>query len=287
MKKLVILDGNALIHRAFHALPELKTKQGKLVNAVYGFTSILFNVIQELKPDYLAATFDLAGPTFRDLEYQEYKAKRAKHPQELYDQIPEIKKVVKALRIPIYEKKGFEADDIIGTIVSNKLEVKKIIITGDLDLLQLVDKNTEVHTPKKGIKDIAIYNSSAVKERYNLNPKQLVDFKGLRGDASDNIPGVPGVGEKTALKLIGEFGSLEALYQGIETSDLEPKLKARLLEYQKEAFFSKRLVAIKKDIPLNFDLKKCQWGDYNKKEALKLLKKLEFKSLIKRLDMLQ
>jgi DNA polymerase I len=291
MKKLVILDGNALIHRAFHALPELKTKQGELVNAVYGFTSILFNVIQELKPDYLAATFDLAGPTFRDLEYKDYKAKRVKHPQELYDQIPQIKEIVKALKISIYEKKGFEADDVIGTIVSkvssSKHQVLSVIITGDLDLLQLVDKNTEVHTPKKGIKNIVVYDLLAVKERYNLKPKQIIDLKGLRGDASDNIPGVPGIGEKTALKLIGEFGSLEKLYQDIESSNLEPKLKARLLEYKKDAFFSKRLVTIKKDVPFDFDLKKCQWGNCNKRKALDLLKKFEFKSLIKRLEMLK
>jgi len=290
MKKLVIIDGNALIHRAFHALPPLKTKKGKLVNAVYGFISILFGVIQGLKPDYLVATFDLAGPTFRDLEYKKYKAKRVKHSQELYDQIPKIKEIVKALEIPIYEKKGFEADDIIGTIVSKvssfKFQVSSMIITGDLDMLQLVDKNTEVHVPKKGIKDIVVYNTLAVKERYNLKPGQIIDLKGLKGDASDNIPGVPGIGEKTAIKLIERFGSIKKLYQVIDTSDLDPKLKARLLEYKEQAFFSQYLVTIKKDVLINFDLEKCKWGDYNKKKVIKLLEKLEFNSLIKRFDMI-
>jgi len=290
MKKLVIIDGNALIHRAFHALPPLKTKKGELVNAVYGFISILLSVIQGLSPDYLVTTFDLAGPTFRDLEYKEYKAKRVKHPQELYDQIPKIKEIVKALEIPIYEKKGFEADDIIGTIVSKmrnkESEIKNIIITGDLDMLQLVDKKAEVHVPKKGIKDIIIYNTLAVKKRYNLKPEQIVDLKGLKGDASDNIPGVPGIGEKTAIKLIEKFNSIEKLYKDIEINDIDPKLKARLLEYKEQAFFSRRLATIKKDIPIDFDLEKCEWGSYNKKKVIKLLENLEFKSLIKRFDMI-
>jgi len=290
MKKFVIIDGNALIHRAFHALPPFKTRKGELVNAVYGFTSILFKVIQELSSDYLVATFDLAGPTFRDLEYEEYKAKRVKHSQELYDQIPRIKEIVETLEIPIYEKKGFEADDIIGTITSKiinqKSEIKNIVITGDLDMLQLVDKNTEVHVPKKGIKDIVVYNTSAVKERYNLKPEQIIDLKGLKGDASDNIPGVPGVGEKTAIKLLKEFGNLEKLYKDLESSNLNIKLKARLLEYKEQAFFSKRLTTIKLDVPIDFDLEKCKWGNYDKKKVIKLLEKLEFNSLIKRFDMI-
>ena len=289
MKKLVLIDGNALIHRAYHALPPLKTKKGQLVNAIYGFVSILFKVIKELKPDYLAATFDLAGPTFRDIEYKEYKAKRVKPPQELYDQIPLIKEIVKALDIPIYEKKGFEADDVIGTIVQKTKDnppangIKNIIITGDLDTLQLVDKQTEVHTPPKGIKDMIIYDSAMVKNRYGLTPKQITDFKGLRGDPSDNIPGVAGIGQKTAVDLIKKFGSLKKLYQDLEGSDLNPKLKARLLEYKEDAFFSQYLVTIKKDVPIDFNLKKCGWGKFNRSKVIKLLKKLEFNSLIKRL----
>jgi DNA polymerase-1 len=285
MKTLVLIDGNALIHRAYHALPPLKTKKGKLVNAVYGFISILFKVIKELKPDYLAATFDLAGPTFRDLEYKEYKAKRVKPPQELYDQIPLIKEMVRALEIPIYEKKAFEADDVIGTIVQKTKDkkIKSIIITGDLDTLQLVDKQTEIYTPKKGIKDIIVYDQAAIKKRYRLKPKQITDFKGLKGDPSDNIPGVPGIGEKTAIDLIKKFGSLKKLYQTLETSDLNPKLKAKLLEYKEQAFFSQYLATIKKDVPLDFNLEKCRWGRLNQGKVVKLLKKLEFNSLIGRL----
>ena len=286
MKTLVIIDGNALIHRAYHALPPLKTKKGQLVNAVYGFISILFKIIRELKPDYLAVTFDLTGPTFRDLEYKEYKAKRVKPPQELYDQIPLIKKIVKALEIPIYEKKGFEADDIIGTIVqkTKKQKIKNIIVTGDLDTLQLINKQTEIYTPQKGLKDIVVYNQAAVKKRYGLSPKQIIDFKGLRGDPSDNILGVPGIGQKIAIDLIKKFGSLKKLYQNLSQSDLNPKLKARLLEYKDQAFFSQYLATIKRDVLIDFNLKKCQRGEYHKEKVIKLLKKLEFNSLIKRLS---
>ena len=286
MKKLIILDGNALIYRAFYALPPLKNKQGKLTNAVYGFTSILFRFIQELNPDYLIATFDLEGPTFRNLEYKEYKAKRVKAPQDLYDQIPMVKEIVKSLDIPIYEKQGFEADDVIGTILQKTKdeEIKKIIITGDLDTLQLIDQKTEVYTPKKGVKDMFVYDQKAVKERFDLNPNQIIDLKGLQGDSSDNIPGVPSIGQKIAVGLLKEFGSLEKLYKNLEASDLNPKLKARLLEYKDLAFLSYKLATIKKDVPIDFDLKKCEWGEYDEKQVIKLLEELGFKSLINRLS---
>jgi len=287
MKKLIILDGNALIHRSYHALPPtLKTKKGQLVNAVYGFASILFKVIRELEPDYLVATFDLAGPTFRDKEYKEYKAKRVKGPQDLYDQIPLIKELVESFNIPIYEKQGFEADDIIGTIAQQSKTTDNIIVTGDLDALQLVNKNTIVYNLKQGINQIAIYNIKQVKNRYQLKPKQLSDFKGLRGDPSDNIPGVQGVGEKTAIDLIKKFSSLEKLYANLSRSDINPKLKARLLEYKEDAFLSKKLGTIKKDIKIDFNLEKAKW-EYDKGKVIKFLEKMEFGSLIKRLNDLQ
>jgi DNA polymerase-1 len=287
MKTLVLIDGNALIHRAYHALPPLMTKKGELVNAVYGFTSVLLKVLRELKPDYLAATFDLAGPTFREKEYKEYKAKRVKPPQELYDQIPRVKEVVKVLGVPIYEKQGFEADDIIGTIVSQvsslKPRVSSIVVTGDLDVLQLVNDYTVVYTLKKGIKDAIIYDRQAVIERYGLKPEQIVDFKGLKGDPSDNIPGVPGIGQKTAIDLLKKFGSLKDLYKNLETAEINPKLKAKLLEYKDQAFFSQYLALIKKDVPIKFDLEKCRWGNFSRQKVVRLFKELEFHSLINRL----
>lgn len=283
MPRLILIDSNALIHRAYHALPPLKTKKGVLVNAVYGFVSVLLKVLRELKPDYLAAIFDLAGPTFREIEYKEYKAKRVKPPQEMYDQIPLIKQILQAFNIPIYEKQGFEADDVIGTIASHRPSLEILIITGDLDALQLIDKNTKIYTLKKGIKETMIYDESAVFERYGLKPEQIIDLKGLKGDPSDNIPGVPGIGEKTAIELLKKFGSLKNLYQQIEKADLNPKLKAKLLEYKEQAFFSQHLATIKKDVPIEFNLEKCGWGKYDKEKVIKLFKELEFNSLIERL----
>lgn len=289
MKKIIILDSNALIHRSYHALPPFKTKKGQLVNALYGFIAVLIKVIRELEPDYLVATFDMAGPTFRDLEYKEYKAKRIKASQELYDQIPLVKEILKAFDIPVYEKKGFEADDVIGTItkiINKKKGIKSIIITGDLDTLQLVNSNTEVLALKKGIKETITYNKKAIMERYGLTPKQIIDLKGLRGDPSDNIPGVTGIGEKTALELIKKFGSIKELYQELEKSNLNPKLKARLLEYKEQALFSQYLATIRKDAPINFSLKDALWKLKSRKKVINLFKKFEFNSLIKRLDMI-
>ena len=291
MKNFVIIDGNALIHRAYHALPPLKTKKGKIVYAVYGFASILFRVIQDLKPGYLVVSFDLPGPTFRNLEYGDYKAKRVKPPQELYDQIPLIKKMVNVFNIPIYEKKGFEADDVIGTIVdiirNKKLKVKSFIVTSDLDVLQLVDNNVNIYTFKKGIKDSFIYNKTEIIKRYGLKPKQIIDLKSLKGDPSDNIPGVPGVGEKTAIELLKKFGSLERIYKNLDSSNLNVKLKARLLEYKKLAFLSYSLATIKLDVPIDFNLKGSEWGDYNKDKVNKFFKDLDFNTLIDRLSMLK
>ena len=286
MKTLVILDGNALIHRAYHALPPFKTKKGQLVNAVYGFISVLFRVLKEIKPDYLAATFDLAEPTFRDQEYAQYKAKRVKAPQELYDQIPLVKEFVRAFNIPIYEKSGFEADDAIGTIVSQAAKrqppVKSVIVTGDMDTLQLIDKNTEVYNLRKGVNDVAVYDIEAVKKRYGLRPSQIVDFKALKGDPSDNIPGVSGVGEKTAIELIKKFGGLEKLYANLSGSDINSKLKARLLEYKKDALMSYHLASIRRDVPLKFSFKDAKQSDYDQDKVIEFLEKMGFKSLIKR-----
>jgi len=289
MKRLILIDANALIHRSFHALPPLATKKGELVNAVYGFTAIILKVIKELKPDYIATAFDLPKPTFRHLEFEDYKATRPKTPEELTSQFPLVKKIVKAFNIPIFEKEGYEADDIIGTIAEKvskeKENLEVIIVTGDLDTLQLVNKKIKVYTLKKGITDTVIYDEQAVKQRYGFGPKQLVDYKGLKGDPSDNIPGVAGIGDKTATKLIREFGSVENLYKSIEEgkTSLPEKLKEKLLQGKEIALFSKKLATIQKDVPLGFDLEKCRLEDYDKEKVIKLLKELEFRSLINRL----
>jgi len=296
-KRFIIIDSNALIHRAYHALPPLTTKKGEIVNAVYGFLLVFLKVIKELKPDFVLAAFDVPFPTFRHKKFKEYKAKRQKAPDELYAQIPKVKEFLRILNVPIYEKEGFEADDIIGTmakIASRKLAFPKpeiIILTGDLDTLQLINKNIKVYTLKKGVKDAVFYDEEAVKKRYGLRPEQLVDFRGLKGDPSDNIPGVSGIGEKTAIELIKEFGSLENLYQKIEKKSpdaekISQKVKDKLIQSKEQAFFSKFLSQIKKDAPVNFRIKDWEFGSYNQKEAEKFLKELEFYSLIARLPLL-
>src|SRR4030066_1213266 len=229
-KRILVIDSNSIIHRAFHALPPLKTKRGELVNAVYGFLLVFFKAIKDFRPDYIAACFDLPAPTFRHKKYKEYKAKRPKAPEELYQQIPIIKKVLKCFNVPVFEKQGFEADDVIGTIA--KLSPKKqivppietIIPSGDLDSLQLIDSQTKLFALRKGVKDVVLYDTNLVKEKFQgLVPKQVLDFKALRGDPSDNIPGVTGIGEKTAIELLLEFSSLEKIYKEIESNSKKAK----------------------------------------------------------------
>lgn len=292
-KTIVLVDSHALIHRAFHALPSLTTKKGERVNAVYGFVTILLKVLKELKPDYLVATFDLPGPTFRHKEFEAYKATRVKAPDELYQQIGRVKEILKAFDIPIFEKAGYEADDIIGSLVqkvkNKKSKVKSIIVTGDLDTLQLVDDKVNVYTLKKGIGDTIVYDEKAVEKRYGLKPEQMPDFKGLKGDPSDNIPGVPGIGEKTAMELLKEFGTIENLYERLEKSPGQIKNKKtadKLLENKDQAFFSKYLATIKKDIALKFNWERVKFKQYDIKKVSELFGELEFFSLINRLPKL-
>jgi len=286
-EKFVIIDGNALIHRAWHALPPtLQTKSGEIVNAVYGFTMILLKVLKDLKPEYLAVTFDLKAPTFRHQEYKEYKATRVKQADELYAQFPRIKEVVRAFNIPIYEKEGFEADDVIATLVKDKQveKIKSIIVTGDLDTLQLVDENTEVYTMHKGIADSVTYDINQVKERFEgLTPKQMVDYKALRGDPSDNIPGVKGIGEKGAINLLKEFKTLENLYQNLDSKRISERYQKLLVENEKDALLSQRLCRLVEDVPIEFDLGEARVKGYDAAKVVPLFQALEFKSLISKL----
>ncbi len=301
-KRLIIIDSNAVIHRAYHALPHLTTQKGELVNAIYGFLLVFLKAIKEFKPDFIAATFDFPAPTFRHQKYKLYKATREKAPEELYQQIPKVKEILKSFDVQIFEKEKYEADDLIGTISKSAPtprqyagggpELETIILTGDLDALQLVDKNTKVYTLRKGVKDTVLYDEEKVKEKYQgLIPEQLIDFKALRGDPSDNIPGVLGVGEKTAIKLIKEFGSLDNLYSALNQRPLpkavsisiNQRLRAKLEEYKEQAYLSQMLAEIKDDVPIEFDLKKCRWGEYDKEKIIQIFKKYEFQTLISRL----
>ncbi|MDO8676517.1 MAG: DNA polymerase, partial [Candidatus Azambacteria bacterium] len=298
MKKLILIDGNALVHRAFHALPPLTSPNGVVTNAVFGFASILIKTIKELKPDYIAAAFDLKGPTFRHEKFAEYKAHREKAPQELYNQIPLVKEVVTAFGIPIYEKQGYEADDLIGTLATkakSQKDLQIIIATGDLDALQLVDgKRVAVFTLRKGVSDTVVYDQDAVLARYGLKPEQLNDYRGLKGDPSDNIPGVPGVGEKTAVELIKKFGNLEKLYQFLETNKeqisklkiagISEKLAEKLVENRDKAFSSRELSTVITDLDIDFTMEKSTWRknvDISRIETV--FRDLGFSSLLKRL----
>ncbi|MFA4871709.1 MAG: DNA polymerase I [Patescibacteria group bacterium] len=291
-QKFAIIDSNALIHRAFHALPPLMTKEGVLTNAVYGFTSILLKTIKDLKPDYIVATFDLAAKTFRHIEYEPYKAHRVKQPDELYAQIPLVKEVLKAFNIPIFEKEGFEADDLIGTIAHlksvDRSDIETIIVTGDQDTLQLVDDNTKVLSPHKGISETIIYDEKLVKEKFEgLTPNQLIDYKALRGDPSDNIPGVKGIGQKGAIDLLNEFGALENIYRNIESPKIKNRARELLKRYKTESFLSKKLATIIIDVPIDFNLEKCAFIGFNRAKVIEIFQKLNFKKLLGQLSTLE
>ncbi len=290
--KIVLIDAHALIHRAFHAIPFLATKDGELTNAVYGFTATVLSVLKELKPEYIAVSFDLPEPTFRHKQYKDYKATRQKAPDELRSQFGRVYEVVKVLGMPVFEVPGFEADDVLGTLAKkfasdNGLEA--YIVTGDKDTLQLVDDHVNVFTLRKGIKDTVIYGPKRLKEETGLTPDEFVEWKALRGDPSDNIPGVPGIGEKTATTLIMKYRSLEGLYQVLEEDpakhpDIKPKVRANLGEFKDQAYLSRDLSRIRTDVPLQFDLKACTVHDFDMEKALALFKQLGFNSLITRLQ---
>ncbi len=376
MKKIVLIDGNAIIHRAYHAIPKtLHTRKGEQTNAVYGFATTLIKVLEDLKPSYIAASFDLAGPTFRHEQYQEYKATRVKADQELYDQIPRVKELVDTFGIPIYEMHGFEADDVIGTITKqiqnlkpknqitksetiqknedssqstqNDNEIAKkltpndynleiFIVSGDKDIFQLIDGNVRVYNLKKGLSQTQIVDAEVIQQEYNLQPEDFIDLKALAGDPSDNIPGVPGIGPKTATQLLQDFDTVEKLYDLIANhldkigiiskseflmsnkisndkfEDLEIEkfienwklkienytgeineisknlsIKSRILSlliiYYRQALFSQYLATIHKDVPIEFDLDKTEFGNYDKEKLRELFEELGFQSLLRRL----
>ena len=289
---LLLVDGNALVHRGFHAIPHLSNKKGEPTNGVYGFALLFLKALKDLKPQYVAVAFDLPAPTFRDRLYEPYKAKRVKAPDELYQQIPRVKDLVAAFGLPIYEEKGYEADDIIGSLsaIAKKRDFRVMILTGDLDALQLVDESVKVYAPKQGLAETKVYDEAAIKERYGLRPDQLIDYKALRGDPSDNIPGVRGIGEKTASELLQKFGTLEQVYdyvKGKDTKRVSERVKTLLLEHEKDAELSKRLVRIVRTMKLPFDLKNLRLDGYDESKVYELFRELEFKSLLDKLPKTQ
>ncbi|MDM8128545.1 DNA polymerase I, partial [Paraclostridium benzoelyticum] len=283
-KTLIIIDGNSIVNRAFYALPDLTNKKGLHTNAIFGFTNMLFKLIDTYKPTHVSVAFDKKAPTFRHLEYKEYKAGRKKMPDELRQQMEPLKNLLDAFNINRLEIEGYEADDIIGT-VSLKAEqegYKVYIVTGDKDAIQLASKTTTTLITKKGVGEVEEYDLNEVKKRYEMTPTQFIDLKGLMGDKSDNIPGVPGIGEVTGIKLIKEFGSIENIIENIDSVKGSPRKK---IEENKElATMSKKLATIIRDVPIDFDLEKLEFGNYDKSKLIEVFNELDFNSLISRLD---
>jgi DNA polymerase-1 len=286
---LLLFDGNALVHRAFHALPPLtQRKTGELVNAVYGFASTLLKVFADFKPTHWAVAFDRPTPTFRHEMFEEYKAQRPATPEELKSQIKKVHQLVAAFHIPVFEIDGFEADDVLGTLSKQADEqgIETIIVTGDNDMLQAVLPRVKTLAPRRTFTDTILYDEEAVEQKYGIKPEQLADLKALAGDVSDNIPGLPGVGEKTATKLLQQYGSLQGIYDNIE--NITPsKLQNTLREYRAQAFRNKELSTIVKDVPIKLDLQTCQVSHYDRNEVARLFQELEFINLLPRLPQMK
>ncbi len=282
----MVFDSNSLIYRAYFALinTPLTTSKGKLVNAVFGFWSIVLRGFQDVKPDYVIAAFDLAGPTFRHEQYTEYKATRREMPDDLRDQFPIVRQIIEAFGIPIYQLQGFEADDLIAALVRQAEEqgVETTIVSGDLDLLQLVSDRTTLMSTRGGVAQTVYYDPARVMERYGLRPSQMIDFKALKGDTTDNIPGIPGVGEKTAARLVIDFGSVDGIYAKLDSVQPE-KLRAKLAQHRDAVFQWRDLVTVRADLPVELDLERARLGDYDRAEVLRLFREYEFRSLVERL----
>ncbi len=291
--KVLLVDGNAIIHRSFHALPPLTAKDGTMVNAVYGFATALMKAMKDIKPTHVAVAFDMKGPTFRDDIYDQYKATRVKAAQELYDQIPLAHDLVAAFGFPVVEQKGVEADDVIGTL-SHRLAKEKahvVILTGDMDTMQLVSKNVSVYSLRKGLNDTVLYTPKDVEARYGFGPEDIVDYKALRGDPSDNIPGVKGVGEKTATDLIKQFHTIEQMYRTLEhkpetAKNISAKLLEKLMQEKENAYMSKKLATIKLDVPLQFSIDAAKVHSADAAKLHELVVKWGFKSLVAKIPVL-
>lgn len=305
MAKLVLIDGHAILHRAYHALPPLTNKAGLQTNAVYGFMTMLLRILADLKPTHLAVAFDLPQPTFRQQQYLAYQAKRPEMGEELKDQVKLIHELLGALQIPYYEVAGFEADDVIGTLATQATELlvnssefveeaknyelktnnsalDVVIVTGDRDMLQLVNDRVKVCVPVKGLSETKIYDEKLIKEGFGVTPSQWVDVKALKGDASDNYPGVRGIGPKTAQELIARFGSLENLYGKL--GELDPRTAQKLAEGAEDAGLAQKLAKIVCDVPTKLDLEASQTHKIDWRAGAKYMKeKLGFKSLLSRL----
>ncbi len=295
-KTLVLLDTHAILHRAFHAVPDLVSSVGMPTGALYGLLNMIIKTVKDLHPDYIVACYDLPQPTFRHITYDNYKKGRKQTDDTLKAQIDESRNIFLALNIPMYDVPGFEADDMLGTIVeqlSDRPDIKTIIVSGDMDTLQLIkDDRVIVYTMKKGLHDTITYNETQVIERFGFSPEMIPDYKGLRGDPSDNIIGVPGIGEKTATELITQFGTIEQLYAVLHTDQeklikagIKPRIVQLLIDHEESALFSKTLATIRRDAPINFIVPEQTFSEsYNQTTIATLLREYEIRSLVSRFE---
>lgn len=281
MNKLLLIDGNSLLHRAYHALPPLTDRDGEMANAVFGFSNMLLKALDEVKPTHVACTFDTKAPTFRHIEFEKYKAQRKAPPPDLYPQLPKVQKVLDAFGIPYFTKEGFEADDLLATLTVKSLEGKKVddvvILSGDRDVLQLVDGNIKVQMPGWNINQVSLYGAAEVREKFGLETHQMVDYKSLIGDPSDNIPGIAGIGPKTASMLLVKYHTLENLFEHIDEQG--ETLKAKLIAGRDIALAAKRLVELDRNVDLDFKVDDLKFNpDWEKVKAE--YERLGFKSIL-------
>lgn len=282
MQKLILIDGNAIMHRAFHALPPLTTPQGELINAVHGFISMLVKIIEDLEPTHLVVCFDRKEPTFRKKLSIDYQAHRPEMDTGLIPQFPKVRNLLEAMKIPVYDKAGFEADDLIGTIaqsaISHELSAvnEVVIVTGDRDILQLVNQKTKVYLPTKGLSAGELLDKPGVMRKLGVFPEQIIDYKALVGDPSDNYKGVPGIGPKTAENLLAKYNNLQSIYNNLDS--LPSAISSKLLTGRESAQLSQTLAKIITDVDLNFDLTKSKKWQINSEAALKIFNDYNMKT---------
>jgi DNA polymerase-1 len=284
VNKLIIIDGHAVLHRAFHALPPLTNKRGEPINAVYGLVSMLLRVIQDLKPTYLTVCFDEKAPTFRHKEFPQYQAQRPVMLNELASQIERAKEVFSAMGVPIYSKAGYEADDVIGTITEEMSKDKEVdevvVITGDKDQFQLVNNKVKLYVPIVGLSSAKLMGPAEVKEKMGVEPGKIADYKALVGDPSDNYFGVSGIGPKTAINLLTRFGTLQEIYKNLK--EISPQVREKLVKGKESARLSLKLATIVKNVPIDFDLEKGKKWDIDGQKVLEVFADLGFKTLTER-----
>ncbi len=281
----MLIDGNSIAYRAFFAMPPLTNSAGQHTNAIFGFTTMLLKLLEQEKPTHVLVAFDAGKITFRHEGYTEYKGGRQKTPPELSEQFPVLKELLHAFSIAQFELSGYEADDIIGTLTkaADEKGVPTVVVTGDKDMLQLASDKVTIAVTRKGVSEVDLYTPEAIQEKYGLVPKQIIDLKGLMGDTSDNIPGVPGVGEKTALKLLHEHGTVESVLENLDK--LKGKLKENIENHKDDATMSKKLATIFREVPIEQGIDEIRYDGYDGMKLAEAFRKLEFKSLIERLQL--